>query len=69
MKKMKKIISIVCFCFWCMTSYAQKFSEYTLRAKLDSMAIKQTGLNNKLQLNVSSLPLSELVNSAALELF
>lgn len=46
---------------------AQKFSEETLRTRLDTMAKNHPGLNNKVQLNVSSLPLSELVNSIAFE--
>ncbi len=46
---------------------AQLFTEPTLRAKLDSLSIQSKGLNNTFQLNVSGLPLSELVNSIALE--
>lgn len=46
---------------------AQKFSEETLRNSLDSLAFRHPGLNNKVQLNVSALPLSELVSSIALE--
>lgn len=46
---------------------AQKFSEQTLRQALDTLAKNQVGLNNKLQLNVSGLQLSELVSSVALE--
>lgn len=46
---------------------AQKFSEETLRKSLDSLAFRHPGLNNKVQLNVSALPLSELVSSIALE--
>lgn len=48
-------------------SVAQNFSEETLRAQLDSVSMNHPGLNNKLQLNVNSLQLSELVNSVALE--
>lgn len=47
--------------------YAQKHSEQTLRPVLDSIGIRQPGLNNKVQLNVSGLQLAELVNSMALE--
>lgn len=47
--------------------YGQNFSEETLRAQLDSVSNNHPGLNNKLQLNVNSLQLSELVNSVALE--
>lgn len=46
---------------------AQNFTEPVLRAKLDSLSISSKGLNNTFQLNVSGLPLSELVNSIALE--
>ncbi len=47
--------------------FAQKYSEETLRTTLDTLATKHPGLNNQLQLNVSNLQLSELVNSVALE--
>lgn len=56
--------------FWLLsatTTFAQKYSESTLRTALDTMANKHPGLKNTLQLNVSGLPLSELVNSVALE--
>ncbi len=46
---------------------AQNFTEPLLRAKLDSLSLTSKGLNNTFQLNVSGLPLSELVNSIALE--
>ena len=46
---------------------AQQYSEEGLRTVLDSIANDHPGLNNKLQLNVSNLQLSELVNSVALE--
>ncbi|MNU97260.1 Type II secretion system protein D precursor [compost metagenome] len=46
---------------------AQNFTEPLLRAKLDSLSTQSKGLNNTFQLNVSGLPLSELVNSIALE--
>jgi type IV pilus assembly protein PilQ len=48
-------------------SYGQKYSEETLRATLDSISVKHVGYNNQVQLNVSSLDLSELINSIALE--
>jgi type IV pilus assembly protein PilQ len=35
--------------------------------KLDTVSLKQTGYNNKVQLNVTGLALSEFVNSIALE--
>ncbi|MNJ84244.1 Type II secretion system protein D precursor [compost metagenome] len=46
---------------------AQNFTEPLLREKLDSLSKQSKGLNNTFQLNVSGLPLSELVNSIALE--
>lgn len=46
---------------------AQNFTESLLRTKLDSLSVTSKGLNNTFQLNVSGLPLSELVNSIALE--
>lgn len=48
-------------------SWGQKYTELTLRKKLDELAVKHTGLNNTLQLNISGLQLAELVNSVALE--
>lgn len=48
-------------------SYGQKYSEFTLRQKLDSISLIFDGYSNKVQLNVSGLPLYELVNSIALE--
>lgn len=66
---MKRTIFIlfVCFTFFMEESHAQKFSEQTLRTRLDTMSVRHPGLNNAVQLNVSSLPLSELVNSIAFE--
>lgn len=46
---------------------AQKYTEPELRAALDSLSKKYKGYDNTLQLNVTSLTLSELVNSVALE--
>lgn len=66
---MKKYLLILFLC--CIagstTVLAQRFTEPVLRAKLDSLSITSKGLNNTFQLNVSGLPLSELVNSIALE--
>jgi type IV pilus assembly protein PilQ len=67
---MKQILLI--FCLFSLISIpletkAQNFTEPLLRAKLDSLSITSKGLNNTFQLNVSGLPLSELVNSIALE--
>lgn len=65
---MRKEIFILFFSlFLAPLSFAQRFSEESLRNKLDSLAAHHSGLNNQLQLNVSSLQLSELVNSVALE--
>lgn len=61
------IASILFFSLLALPSYAQKYSEYTLRSALDSLSEDHPGLNNSLQLNVSSLQLSELLNSVALE--
>ena len=47
--------------------FAQDFTETELRFKLDSLAYRQPGLNNKLQLNLTGLPLHELISSVALE--
>ena len=66
MKKLVIIITIL-FCGFSMDSMAQKYSEGTLRDVLDNLAGDHPGLNNKLQLNVSGLQLSELVTSVALE--
>lgn len=49
------------------TASAQKYTEAQLREVLDSAAVKQKGLNNELQLNVTNLQLAELVSSVALE--
>lgn len=65
---MKKGIIIACVGLVSVfTAFGQKFTEETLRMKLDSLSAQHPGLNNQLQLNVSSLQLSELVNSVALE--
>lgn len=66
MKKHLLILFLICLVFSQMAR-AQNFTEPTLRAKLDSLSITSKGLNNTFQLNVSGLPLSELVNSIALE--
>lgn len=46
---------------------AQKYTEIQLRALFDSVSIAHKGYDNKLQLNVTQLSLSELVSSVALE--
>lgn len=65
---MKNTVIIVMF-FVCLAgnATAQKYSEPELRSELDSLSKKYKGYNNALQLNVTSLSLSELVNSVALE--
>jgi type IV pilus assembly protein PilQ len=64
---MKQLAALSFFWFIGFTAFSQDFTEYTLRAKLDSLSQKYAGYNNAVQLNVSGLPLSELVNSVALE--
>lgn len=66
---MKRSHYIVTVLFLALTfgSFGQAFSEESLRARLDTMAKSHPGLNNEVQLNVSSLPLAELVNSIAFE--
>lgn len=66
MKKLIVILTLL-FCGFSMNSTAQKYSEGTLREVLDNLSGDHPGLNNKLQLNVSGLQLSELVTSVALE--
>lgn len=46
---------------------AQQFTETELRDKLDSIAYRQTGLNNKIQISLTGLPLHELISSVAIE--
>lgn len=64
--KMSKYI-IVLFIGFSFFGQAQKYTEPELRILLDSLSKKYKGYNNALQLNVTSLALSELVNSVALE--
>lgn len=66
---MKKGVFILLVLMLCNAhnSSAQKYTEATLRSVLDSLSKNHPGLNNELQLNVSSLELSELINSVALE--
>jgi len=66
MKRTIFIFLVLCTSFVGETQ-AQKYSEEGLRTRLDSMSLRHPGLNNTVQLNVSSLPLSELVNSIAFE--
>lgn len=46
---------------------AQQYTETQLRALFDSISLTHKGYDNKLQLNVTQLSLSELVSSVALE--
>jgi type IV pilus assembly protein PilQ len=64
---MKKKIFILILYFFSYSLYAQNYSSDQLRSIFDSLAIKSKGLNNKVQLNVSSLEVSELINSIGLE--
>lgn len=66
---MRKIpFALLLCCLLAGAAFAQKqYTELTLRPKLDSLSTKYPGYNNAVQLNVSGLPLSELVNSIALE--
>lgn len=65
--KITLVVSILFLFIGSFQAHAQKYSEGTLRDVLDNLAGDHPGLNNQLQLNVSGLPLSELVNSVALE--
>ncbi len=66
MKRLHYILSVL-FVIATFGLFAQNYSEESLRTQLDTMAVSHPGLNNEVQLNVSSLPLSELVNSIAFE--
>lgn len=63
----KLIILIVLLFATASYSSAQKYNEMQLRQILDSLSNVHKGLNNKLQLNITNLTLSELVSSVALE--
>jgi type IV pilus assembly protein PilQ len=65
---MKQLLCLLLLFFLSLPAMAQKqYTELTLRPILDSLSIKSPGYNNAVQLNVSGLPLAELVNSLALE--
>lgn len=65
---MRKLLNLFLFCLLSAAAFSQKqYTEETLRPILDSLSQKYPGYNNAVQLNVSGLPLSELVNSLALE--
>ena len=61
-----KLIGFI-FVFFAFQATGQEFTESELRFKLDSLALRHTGYNNKLQLNLTGLPLHELISSVALE--
>ncbi len=63
----KLIVLIVILLTTASYSSAQKYNEMELRKVLDSLSNVHKGLNNKLQLNITNLSLSELVSSVALE--
>lgn len=65
--KITLVVSILFLFIGSFQTHAQKYSEGALRDVLNKLATDHPGLNNQLQLNVSGLPLSELVNSVALE--
>jgi type IV pilus assembly protein PilQ len=58
---------VLTFVFCSFYGSSQKYTEQEIRTVLDSLSKKYKGYNNTLQLNVTSLSLSELVNSVALE--
>lgn len=64
---MKQLLIILIIFTASCTAFSQQYSEAALRTKLDSLSAKYPGYNNAVQLNVSGLPLAELVNSIALE--
>lgn len=66
MKRLHYVLSVL-FVAMQFYSSAQTYTEEGLRVQLDTMAKAHPGLNNEVQLNVSSLPLAELVNSIAFE--
>lgn len=67
MKKHLSVLLLLGLALFRQHVVAQNYTEPLLRAKLDSLSVQAKGLNNTFQLNVSGLPLSELVNSIALE--
>lgn len=64
---MKFILTTLFLLFIGLSAYSQQYNETTLRAQLDSLSKKYTGYSNAVQLNVSGIPLTELLNSIALE--
>jgi type IV pilus assembly protein PilQ len=64
---MKNKIIVFIFTIFAFQAIGQQYTENELRFKLDSLAYRHTGYNNKLQLNLTGLPLHELISSVALE--
>lgn len=63
-----KILTLLLLCLIVVpAAFAQQFTETELRDKLDSLAYRQTGLNNKIQISLTGLPLHELISSIAIE--
>lgn len=58
---------LVCLLLLTFSVSAQQYTEQEIRVKIDSLASKHKGYNNKLQLNLTGLPLHELISSVALE--
>lgn len=63
----KTVYLIIILCGLYATANAQQYTEQSLRVLMDTLSAKHKGYNNTLQLNVTSLALSELINSVALE--
>jgi len=66
-KHLDQLLLLLLFGIVPIIASAQTYSEAGLRTKLDSVALKHPGFNNTVQLNITGLPLSELVNTVALE--
>ncbi len=64
---MKNKLLVFLFALCAFQAFGQEFTEDELRFKLDSLALRHSGFNNKLQLNLTGLPLHELISSVALE--
>lgn len=67
-REMKQFVfSLLLVCITSFVGFGQKYTETELRDKLDSISIRNTGLNNAVQLNISGLPLYEFIYSIGLE--
>lgn len=62
-----KIIFVLMLMIVCFQARSQQYTENELRLNLDSLSTEYKGLNNKVQLTVSGLPLADLLNTIALE--